>query len=332
MNPKGEVKKAREPIHVKVSAAIVRDFAFPVHASGKLSSKSEVKLSFKTGGIISNIYVEEGQNVLEGKRMAQLDLSEIQATANQANLGLNKAERDLERIENLYRDSVATLEQYENARTAFEVAANQARIAEFNLKYSTITAPSNGKVLKRIVEENEIIAPGYPVFMFAASENDWVLKANLTDKDLVRVNLRDSAYISFDPFPDTRFTACVSEIGSVSDPFTGTYEVELTLDKTGVSFASGFIGKADIIPSGRQFYISIPVDAMVEADELNGYVYVVENEKPVRKRIEIGGFWEHEILVKSGLDSGMMVITEGAGFVRPDSEIRIVEGEVRSDQ
>ena len=146
---------------------------------------------------------------------------------------------------------------------------------------------------------------------------------NLTDKEIIRISLLDSATISFDAYPDTTFLAWVSEIGSFSDPYTGTYEVELTLERSGKALVSGFIGKADIVPSKKNPFILLPVDALLEASEMNGYVYVVEMGKPVRKRIEIAGIWKEMILVREGLDSGSVVITEGAAFIRPGSEIRI---------
>jgi multidrug efflux system membrane fusion protein len=316
----GEVRK---PVTVGVSKVEIGDISFPIHCVGRLSARSEIKLSFKTGGIIASIFVEEGETLTKGTKMAQLDLSEIQATANQATLGLEKARRDLERIGNLLRDSVATREQYDNVQTAYNLAVNQSEIARFNLKYSTISAPSSGHVLKRIAEENEMIALGHLVFLFAATENDWVLKVNLTDKEIVQVNLFDSAMVSFDAYTEISFPAWVSEVGNFSDPFTGTYEVELTLEEPGKMLVSGFIGKADIIPSKKSRLLMIPVDALLEASERSGVVFVLENGKPVRKRIQIAGIREEKILVSQGLDSGTLVVTEGAAFIRPDSDIRI---------
>ena len=312
-----------EPIVVGVSKVEVNDIHFPIHCAGKLSARSEVKLSFKTGGIIAEILVEEGETVKAGTKMARLNLSEIQATANQANLALEKAKRDLERVRNLYRDSVATREQYENVQTACNLAESQVRIASFNLQYSTITAPSSGRVLKRIAEKDEMIAPGHPVFLFAASENDWVLKVNLTDREIVQVNLLDSALITFDAYPGIPFPAWVSEVGSFSDPYTGTYEVELTLQRPGERLVSGFIGRADIIPSRKYRILTIPVDALLEANGMIGFVYALENGKAVRKRIEIAEIREEKILVRQGLDSGATVITDGAAFISPDSDIRV---------
>lgn len=315
--------KVKQPVTISVEEVEIEEVSFPIHSVGKLSARSEIKLSFKTGGIISAIFAEEGQSLSKGAKMAQLDLSEIQATANQANLGLEKARRDLVRIKNLFQDSVATREQYDNVQTAYNLAINQVKIARFNLKYSTISAPSTGHVLKRVAEENEMIAPGHPVFLFAASENDWILKVNLTDREIVQVSLLDSAIISFDAYPGKSFAAWVSEVGSFSDSYTGTYEVELTLRDVGDLLVSGFIGRADIIPNAKHTTMMIPVDALLEASEMNGIVYVVVDNHPVRKRIEISGIRDGKILVSHGLDSGAVVVTDGAAFIRPDSEIRI---------
>ncbi len=219
-------EKITEKVKVRTTKVIEKEMSIPVHCSGKLSSKEESKLSFKTGGIISNIFVDEGQKVKKGQVLAKLNLSEIQAQVNQARLGLEKAKRDFRRANNLYQDSVVTLEQLQNVTTALNIAKSNVKIAEFNLQYSTIKAPSNGKILKRVAEENEIIGTGYPIFLFGSTENDWIIRVNITDKDIFSLKLNDKAEIKFDAYPDKTFTASVTEIGNSADPYTGTYEVE----------------------------------------------------------------------------------------------------------
>ncbi len=98
-----------KPLNVKVQAVEMFEYKIPVRATGLLSTSTEMKLSFKTGGIISQLHVREGESVRKGEVLARLDLSEIRAQVNQARIGLEKAERDLARAGNLYRDSVATL-------------------------------------------------------------------------------------------------------------------------------------------------------------------------------------------------------------------------------
>ena len=88
-----DAMQSKNKILVKTAKVIQQEIALPIHSSGKLSSKEESKLSFKTGGIISGIFVDEGETVKKGQVLAKLNLSEIQAKVNQAKLGLNKAER-----------------------------------------------------------------------------------------------------------------------------------------------------------------------------------------------------------------------------------------------
>ena len=181
--------KGELPVRIVETAAVVpANYRETVFATGKLSLEEEAKLSFKTGGVIKQIYVAEGQSVRQGQLLAELDLAEISAQTQQARLGqqqaeinvenaklaLKLAERDFKNAQGLYRDSVATLEQLQNAEVQLDNARNQLQaaqkgvamsgeqvgVADFNLKYSRINAPSNGIILKKLAEANELAVPG----------------------------------------------------------------------------------------------------------------------------------------------------------------------------
>ena len=312
---------------VGVRTAIVKytDLVLPVRASGNLATKTESRLSFKTGGIIYRIHADEGQSVKSGQLLAELNPAEIRSKVNQANLVLKKAERDFSRAENLYRDSVATLEQFENAKTALEVARSNDRIARFNLQYSSIHAPADGKILKRIAETNEIIAPGHPVFFFASTQNDWIVRTNLTDRDVIRVHMLDSAEIYFDAYPDQVFRGIVSEIGTAADPYTGTYEVEVQMLGKPDKLVSGFFARINIYPAGEKEKIIIPFESLVDGSGLTGYVYVINNGVHERRRIGIESFSDIGINVKTGLREGEEIVIEGAQYLRADSPIEIID-------
>src|SRR5881409_512511 len=108
---------AADAIAVRVAPVSVDRVAPPVTATGTLGPKEEVTLSFKVGGVVSRILVDEGRSVRAGDTLAVLDLSEIDAAVVRARSAAEKAERDLTRARRLYADSVATLEQAQNAQT-----------------------------------------------------------------------------------------------------------------------------------------------------------------------------------------------------------------------
>ena len=314
-------KSATPPVRVQTLIAVESAVIVPARTSGKLASRTESKLSFKTGGIVRRILVDEGQDVELGQLLAQLDLEEVSSQVDQAGMILKKAERDHARAENLYRDSVATLEQLQNSCTAREVARSNVRIAAFNLAHSSIRAPSGGKILKRITEVNEIIAPGYPVFMFASTEGNWIVRTSLTDQDVIRISMLDSAQVRFDAYPGEVFMGFVSEIGTAADPYTGTYEVEIQLVRKPERLVSGLIANTLIYPAHTEKKILLPMESLVEGTGLTGFVYVLENEMPRRKKIRISRFLDEGMVVESGLAPGDEVVTVGARYLNTDSKI-----------
>ncbi|MGD2295417.1 MAG: efflux RND transporter periplasmic adaptor subunit [Candidatus Aminicenantes bacterium] len=312
---------------VELAPVIHKKMARPVHTYGRLSSQKEVKLSFKIGGIIERIFVDEGQSVKKGQALARLNLSEIESRVKQARSGFEKAERDFERVKNLYEEKAATLEQYQNVQTALEVAKSRLDAAEFNLRFSEIRAPSQGRILKRLMEEDELAGPGIPIFFFASTDLDWIVRVGISDRDLVRIRMNDPAEVVFDAYPGTTFKGRVAEIVEAADPMTGTFEVELTVDIQSYKLASGFVAEVDILPSSKKMYAIIPVDALVEADKNAGYVYTVDHESKTAKRfpVTIGFLFGDQVAVESGLEGIEEVITVGASYLTEGSKVRVKE-------
>jgi RND family efflux transporter MFP subunit len=312
------VKEATTPEAVKVTVVPVeqREISIPVRASGYIATSEEIRLSFKTGGIVARTYVKEGDPVKQGELLAVLNLSEINAQVNQAENGFNKAQRDYGRAKNLHADSVATLEQLQNAETALNVSKSVLEMAKFNLAHSRITAPKAGVILRQLVRESELVAPGYPVYALGISGKNWVIRTALSDRDVVKVNRGDSAAVLIDAWPGEPFRAVVSQMDEASNPMTGTYEVELKLDKTDKRLASGFIANVEIMPAQKISCRLVPMAAVVEADGQTGYVYEITPAGTARKvKVTIATLYGTEAAVSSGLDNVKQVVTGGVAYL-----------------
>jgi RND family efflux transporter MFP subunit len=307
---------------------VVREaVAVPVHTSGKLASPSEATLSFKVGGLVGQILVNEGESVEAGHLLADLKGDEIDAQVAQAKSAFEKAERDLERVRRLYGDSVATLEQLQDAETGYEMAKAQLEIAEFNRTHSSIYAPADGKVLRRFVEPNELVGPGTPVLLFGSSGKEWTVRVGVADRDVIRLALGDSADVAFDAYPGRLFPARIVEIGEAAHPLSGAYEVELALGSGGVKLVSGFVARVDIYPSMCEPMAVVPIEALMEASGEVGYVYVPdESGEAVRKTaVTLGCLLGDRVAVRSGLEEGLRVVTAGAPYLTDKAAIRIVD-------
>ncbi|MEZ4702366.1 MAG: efflux RND transporter periplasmic adaptor subunit [Rhodothermales bacterium] len=315
-----------ETLAVRTAPVVRETRPMPIYTSGRLAAKSEMKLSFKIGGIVDGIAVDEGARVRKGDLLARLNMAEIDAQVLQAERGLEKAQRDLERVEALYADSVATLEQVQDARTGAEIAAANHRIAAFNRQHAVIVAPATGRILRRLGEPNELVQAGQPLFLFAADERGWIVRMGLADRDIVKLSLADSAHLVFDAYPDVTFAGYVTEIADAADPLSGTFEVEVAVADPARKLKSGFIGRATLYPSLTEAYDFVPVEALVEGDGDEGIVFGIDGEQRARKLVvRIGRMMDRDVAVAEGLEGVETVITEGAGFLGDGDAVRIVE-------
>ena len=298
----------------------------PIRTSGRLATKAEIRLSFKISGIIEGLYVDEGAYVRKGARLARLNLAEIDAQVLQATSSLEKAKRDLGRVEGLYKDSVATLEQYQDAQTGVDIAKANVKIASFNRKHAEIVAPSSGRILRRMAESGELVSPGQPILVFGAQQKGWIVRVGLSDRDIVKLAVGDSAQLSFDAYPERSFTGAVTEIADAADPLSGTFEVEIQVeDKEGL-LKSGFIARVDLYPTLSETYDYIPVEALVEGNGREGlvYAYVPSSGEARKVAVRIARILDSEIAISGGLEPYEQVVTEGAAFLKAEGAVQVL--------
>ena len=310
------------PVHVKTVGK--NDATNPIVASGIIASESEARLSFKTGGIIEKIFVIEGQAVRKGQLLAKLNLAEINANVAQVNEQVNKLERDLARVKNLYKDSVATLEQLQNITTAVNVAHQNQSIAAFNQQYSEIRATTNGKIVKKIMNEGELVGPGMPVFFLVADNaNDWVVRVGVSDKDWARLKIGDNASINIDAFKDQVFSGSVKKLAASIDPTSGLYQIELSILRCNKPLISGLFSNVNITPKTKQTSLSIPIEALLEGSNKSAYVYLNDNNVARKVMIKTNGIVQNEVLIIEGLVEGQQIITDGSAYLTDGSKIEI---------
>ena len=318
------------PIPVETATPEPAGSANVIHVTGTLSANVELRLSFKTGGILKRLLVDTGQNVRAGQLLAELDRTEVGAGATQMRMSLVKAERDYVRAESLFKQDVIPKAQLDDARTALEVARAGSVAMNFNSDSGRITAEKDGVVLRRFVQAGEVVAAGAPILALSQGDAKKVLKVSLSDVDAVRVNIGDSAEVSFDAMPGVKINAHVLTLAGSANPGTGLFEIELALDDATVRLSSGMIGQAVIqpsavsganssgqvlAPSALPELLLIPLAALVEANAEHGLVFVVENNVAKSRQIALGEIRGEAVLVLGGLNANDAVVVRGAPYL-----------------
>lgn len=316
-----------EAIAVKTYQVKLTQEKINISTTGILTTENRATYAFKTGGVIDRIYKHEGDVFKKGELLASLKIEEIDAGYSQAKLSVEKAERDFLRIQNLYKDSVATLEQLQDTKTAFDVAQQQFEAVRFNKEYALIYATTDGFVTQKIANEGEIISGGMPVLQINENyPNSWVLKVGLSDKDWALVEVGNNAQIVFDAYPTAKFMGKVSRKPMATDKEIGVFQVEIKLNSEMISPAVGLFGKATIATNSLQNYRAIPYDALIEADGTSAFVFVpLPNGKVKKQAIEIVAFDNDKVYVAAGLANVDKVVISNAAFLNSSSTIQIIK-------
>lgn len=316
-----------DAIPVRLMSLQQQDTSAAIHASGLFTTDDETILSFKNGGVIDRIYVKEGDAVKAGQLLAKLNLGEINALAAQAQLAFEKAERDYNRARQLYLDSVATLEQMENAKTGMEVARRDWDAVKFNQRYAEIKAPANGYVLMRLANEGQVVGPGTPVLQVnGAAKGDWLLKVGVSDRQWAAIQVGDKATVYADAFANESIAAVVFRKSESVDPNSGTFSIQLKVVGTAglPAVASGMFAKAEIIPARTSGAWYIPYDALLDGDAGKGYVFVTNDGRTARKvQVQIGRMDKDKIAITGGLEEVKSLIISGSPYLTDGSRITV---------
>ena len=328
-----EEKKENNPFEtadiISIKTATVESLALTsnISASGLVTTENQANYGFKIGGVISRIYVEEGQFFKKGQLLATLDQTEINAGLNQADLNLKKFERDYERANNLYKDSVYTLEQLQNTKTGLDIAKRQKDAVAFNSRYAKIYASADGFVANKIANEGEVVGPGSPILAInETSKNDnYLLKVGLTDKEWASVKIGQKAIVTLDGFPDEKFGATIFRKSQVADVALGSFQIELKLNMKDQKPAVGMFGKAEIQTDKAEDCMVIPYNSLIEADGNKAFVFVVENNKVKRQPITINKFDNDKVFVKDGLQKTDQIVTSNSAYLNEQSTIKIIK-------
>ncbi|WP_276372142.1 efflux RND transporter periplasmic adaptor subunit [Chryseolinea sp. H1M3-3] len=321
------IPKNSEPIPVRVIELQKSVGHQIIKASGQLTTNDETILGFKTSGIVNSILVKEGDFVKKGQLLATLDLREIDAHVAQARFGYEKAQRDFDRVKNLYQDSVATLEQLQDAETGLAVAKEQLAAAGFNRNFSSIYAIGNGYVLRKFVNPGQVVDVGDPIVMTnGAGTAKWILKIGVSDKQWSDINIGDSSTVTIDAFSDRTFEAKVVRKWESADPQTGAFTIELEVKQGRARFANGMFGTAELSSKIKQTSWSVPYESVLDANDNDGFVFITNDNKKAQKQpVVIASFDGKTIRISRGLENTNALIVSGSAYLTDNSPISIIK-------
>jgi RND family efflux transporter MFP subunit len=297
----------------------------PIHAAGVVGAQDEWDLAFKVGGVVAAVTVREGDRVRKGQVLATLDATELAAAAQQARDALEKAERDLDRARQMSEAQAISRAALDDAATAARMSRSAVDVAQFDLRRATILAPQDGWLDRRLAEPGEIVPPGRPILHVSGSARGFVVRASLADRDVLGLEPGDPATVSLDARPAQRISGRVAQIARSAAPGTGTYEVEISLDKGRAprDLLAGLTARVEI---ARRVEVAaaVPLASVQEGDGDTGAVFVVDGGRARRVPIRIAFLHGDRVALADDLAGVDRIVTDGAPRLTDGVRVQIV--------
>lgn len=290
-----EIKTVEVPIRVEVTGQVTPIF--------------QATLSSRIQGMIDKLVVREGEQVVKGQLLLQLDNRDVKAELARARAEVDNTKAQLTRMKNLFARDAVSKQEMENAVRAYKVAEANVKAVLAQLSYTVVKAPFNGVITEKKVEAGELASPGQPLLKME-DPRQLRLEATVAEGDLKSVSRGDKIPVLVDALGPQVLKGTVSQILPAGDPQTHTFMVKVDLPPT-AGLKSGMFGRFQL-DKGASQTILVPDSAVLERGELSS-VFVVGSDQISRLRlIKAGRQFDGHIEVLSGINVGERVLLEGA--------------------
>jgi multidrug efflux pump subunit AcrA (membrane-fusion protein) len=361
--------------NVQVKAAEKKRLQPFVEAIGTLYPNDEVTVSTEVDGILSDLKAEEGTRVSKGMLLAQIDdtdyLLEVKraeatveaadsrlqqlvtgarpqevqlakAEMDQSLADLEKRKADRERAKKLFDGQYISAQDWDAARTAYEVAVATHQKAKQNLGLVTegprkeeiaaaraqldqskaalslarqklgktkVFSPLAGVVRLKRVSKGEFVKNGNPLYTIIQS-NPLKLRFTLSEKDVGKVKPLQEVSLRVDAFPEKEFKGKVTVIFPSLEEKTRTLMVEAMVPNPEESLKAGLFTKVILYTGPAKEAVVIPITALLY-EEAKIKVFVEDGGRAKEKPVAVGGKYGELMEIAEGLKEGEKVVVAG---------------------
>ncbi|MHA3979468.1 efflux RND transporter periplasmic adaptor subunit [Halovulum sp. GXIMD14794] len=323
-----------EPAHprpVKLMTVTEESSAVSRVFFGRVKARETVDLAFQVGGQIVELPVIEGQRVPEGGLIARLDTEPFELAVDQAELQLDQADRDLERLTKLSGAAVSEV-AVDDARTAASSARISLRTAERDLENATLTAPFDALVASRNVANFSTIQAGTPVVRLHDMSD---LRVEIDVPEILFQRAGREPDVSFTvnfPAADKSYAMQIREFNAEASEIGQTYTLTLGIappDDLAVLPGSSATVTAALNEGNSQ--ITVPPSAIVPNADGSAHVMVFTptgaDEGTVEQRqVEIAPAQGEVVAILSGLEPGEEIVLAGGAMLDEGQPVRRFDG------
>lgn len=301
--------------------------------TGIVNAEQFSSLTFKVAGPLVAMNVEEGQKVKKGEIIAAIDTRDfdLQLEANKA--AYLTAKSQMERLERLRAIEAVSQQDYEIAQANYTKAKSAYNNALNNYGDTKLTAPFDGFVEKKFVENFQKVQPGEPIVKLV-DPSRINIKFTLPEKDMALIKSMEHLEVVFDNNKSMAYKGKIKEYVDASPNGSGIpVTVVIDDDKFNIAQSSVAPGFSCIVKiyhrTEAQKVFVVPITAVfkdLNSGEQSVWLYDNKSQSVTRRSVEPGRLIDRDkMTILSGLSEGEKVVTAGVFNLYEGQKVNILE-------
>lgn len=320
-NRKNEKAENERTLTVKTVGVEKNSINNVIEYIGTVEEEQALSLSFPMQGNLQTVQGREGQFVIQGAVLAEMNTQNLKSVHDAALSTLKQAEDGMQRLQMLYDNESLPEIKYVEVQTKLEQARSMEAIARKNLEDARLIAPFDGIIGVKHAESGENILPNQPVFTLLKI-NKVLVKIPVPETEISSIRINDTVHIMIPALPGKRVKGTIRERGVKAHPLSHTYEVRCEVNNPEKELLPGMACRVHI-QRDKGSTVSIPAKCIQIANDGSKYVWLVSDHTVFKQAVETGSMTEDGIIVTKGLQGGEQVISEGFQKVINGSKVQV---------
>ena len=316
-----EIGTKQEEIVKQVAVLEVETSTFKnfIQIQGKVDAEENLQVSPQVPGVLTQVFVNIGQNVSKGQVLAQIDDAVLKQNIAQVQTQLDLANNLFKRQKNLWDQKIGTEVQYLNAKTQKESLERQISVIRQQASMYKIKSPISGTIDQMDYKIGQAVQPGAPGIR-VVNANNLKAKALVSETYAGRINQGDEVLVIITDASDSVKTK-ISFAAKIIDPMSRSFSVEVKLPSK-KTYRPNMLAILKIVDYVKENAIVIPIKA-IQKSESGDYLMLDENGRAKKVAITIGNIYNGNAEVLTGIKKGDKVIMTGLNGLNEGDAVKL---------
>ena len=313
---------------VEVMSVTPSQFDHYIQVQGSVKSDQLISIFPEFSGIIKNIYVKSGDDVIKGQSLIKIDDGGLKEQLSQLEIKFELTKTTFERQKRLWEQKIGSEIQFLETKSMFEAQKQAINQLKKQIQKTLIQAPFSGTIDNVIVKLGEVVYPGRSNLMMLLNMDNLYVESNVPEKYISSIKTGNKVILEF-PLIGKSVSSTVRQSGNYIHPINRTFKIEIDVKTNDFEVKPNLNSKVKINDYSNEKALMINQNIISVDSNNKEYVYKLftkNNKDYVSKTtIETGKNDGKNIEVISGLSQGDLIVSEGIRKLVDNSRVKIIK-------